>query len=82
MPRVHHVLVRMHVLEGGLPSIPPHIIQHPKIIICKEYWRGRGRVFCMVLVGVVMSVQLEVKLCRLSIPIPGGGGLTFGQIQI
>ena len=37
---------------------------------------------CMAYLGVVMSVQLEVKHCRLSIPIPGGGGLTFGQIQI
>ena len=61
MPRVHHVLVRMHVLEGGLPNIPPHIIQHPKIIICKECLRGRGRGLCMAHVGVVMSVQLEVK---------------------
>ena len=63
MPRVHHVLVRMDVLEGGLPNIhvPLHIIQHPKIIICKECWRGRGRGLCMAHVGVVMSVQLEVK---------------------
>ena len=60
MPRVHHVLVRMHVLEGGLPNIPPHIIQHPKIIILEGEGEGEGQSAVYGTCGCC-KIHLEVK---------------------
>ena len=60
MSRVHHVLVRMHVLEGGLPNIPPHIIQHSKIILLEG--EGQSAVYGTCGCG---QVHLEVKDCKL-----------------